>query len=127
MPQASTITLADGSAVVHDFTPISVSPSLTIWENRDATISAGFMQITASLVRAKSGRKTNKVRISFGMPIEKTVDGVVVVNDVARGLVDVVIPDTLTSAQRLDLATFIEKALANAVLKGYVSNLEPAY
>jgi len=129
MPSASTITLADGQAtpVNHDFEPLSVTPERTVLVNRESDTSAGQMQLIVGLDPAKNGRKTNRINIRFNYPVEQTVDGVVRVAYVARFSGDVVLPEEMTQAQRDDVAAFIKNALADTVVNGIVSDLDPLY
>lgn len=129
MPSASTITLADGQAtpVTHDFVPMSVTPGRTVLVNRESDTSAGQMQLIVGFDPAKVSRKTNRVSIRFNLPVEQTVDGVVKVAYVARFSADVVLPEEMTQAQRDDLAAYIKNALADSVVNGIISDLDPIY
>lgn len=129
MPTASTIALDDGQGTPasHSFEPLSVTPARTVMVDRDATTSAGQKQLIAGLDPAKPGRKTNRVNIRFNYPIEHTVDGIVEVAYVARVNCDVVIPDQMTQAERDNLGAFLKNALANTVINGYITDLDPMY
>lgn len=130
MPSAATIALFDGAStpVSHNFEPLSVSPERTLLVNRESITSAGQMQLILALDPAKSTRKTNRVNIRFNYPVEATdADGVTRVAYTARFNGDVVIPEEMTQAQRDDVAAFIKNALANAVVNGIVSDLDPLY
>jgi hypothetical protein len=85
------------------------------------------MRVFAILDRASSGRTTNRVKIQFHMPVEHTVDGVVKVAYTARFFGEFILPEELTQAQRDDFAAYCKNALADTVLNGYLSDLDPAY
>lgn len=129
MPAATTRTINDGQVtpVAHDFVPLSVTPSQTVLVNRDAATSAGQMQIIAGFSPASANRATNRVNLRFNMPVEYTVDGVVQVQHTARFNGDFVLPDLLTQADRDDFAAFCANLVSDAVLNGYLSDLDPMY
>lgn len=129
MPSATTISLNDGQAtpVSHDFDPVSITPGNSLLVNRDASTSAGQMQLIVGLSPANSNRRTNRVTIRFNMPVEHTVDSVVKVAHTARFSADVVIPDEMNQASRDDLAAFIKNALSDTVVNAIISDLDPLY
>jgi hypothetical protein len=129
MPSASTVSIYDGQAtpVSHDFVPLSVTPSRTVLVNRESDTSAGQMQLIVGLDPAKSGRKTNRVNIRFNFPVEHTVDEVVQVAYTARFSGDFVLPEEMTQAQLDDFAAYCKNALADAVINGYLSDLDPMW
>lgn len=131
MPSATTITLADGQAtpVNHDFVPVSVNPGQAVFVNRDSTTSAGQMELILQFDRAKSGRKTDRVKFRFNMPVEATdsTTGLTYVAHTARFSCDIILPDEMTTAERADMAAYVANACAHAVLNGYISDLDPVY
>lgn len=130
MPTASTIVLADGQAtpVNHNFAPrAQVGPGNTTLVNDEASTSAGSMKLSLGFSSANSARKTNRVKISFVQPTEQTVDGVVRVAYAARFSIDIVMPEEMTLDERKDLGAFLKNALANSVVQGYITTLDPMY
>lgn len=129
MPTASTIALDDGQVtpVSHSFEPQSITPGRSVLVDRDSNTSAGQKQLIVGLDPAKVSRKTNRVNIRFNMPVEQLIDGVYEVAYTARVNCDVVIPDQMTQAQRDDLGAFVKNALANAVVNGLITDLDPMY
>lgn len=125
MPSASAIILNDGTAD-RTFTPTSISDK-ALYECRDSTTSAGFSSLVFSLDRAKPTRPTNKVFVRYAEPIEMTADGEVTIRSTPRANTDFILPDDMSAAERLAFANTYLAALANALIKGYVVNLEPAY
>ncbi len=129
MPSAQTITLADGQAtpVNHQFRPVSVERGQTLLVNEESASSAGQMNLILSYDRRKPSRPTDRIRVQLNIPIEQTVDGVVKVAHTARFDGSFVLPEELTAAQRDDLAAFARNALSDAIIAGYVENLDPMY
>lgn len=129
MPSATTIALLDGAAtpVSHDFEPLSVTPQNTVLVNRESQTSAGQLQLIVGLRPANGSRKTNRVNVRFNYPVEHLVDGVYEVAYTARFSGDVVIPEQMTQAERDDLGAYIKNALADAVVNGVVTDLDPMY
>lgn len=129
MPQASTIVLADGQAtpVNHNFVPISVAPRQAIFVDRSSLTSAGNNQLILEFDPARAGRTTNHVRIRLNCPIEQTTDGITSVAYVSRFDGKAILPDQMTTAQRDNILAFIANAFSNAVVQGYISDLEPAF
>lgn len=104
----STITLADDTPANHDFEALSVASQECIAVNRDDlnTTPAGNAKIRFYATESRPDRPTERVTIQFSLPKEKTVDGVVVIDNVARANIDVVIPDNWTIGERADFRTF---------------------
>ena len=129
MPSATTIALFDGQAtpVSHNFEPQSIVPGKSIWVNRESDTSAGNLALIVGFDPAKSGRKTNRVTVRFNYPVEHVVDGVTKVSHTARFSADVVLPEEMTQAERDDMAAYVKNVLANAVVNGYMSDLDHAY
>lgn len=129
MPTASAISIDDGQATPasHTFEPNQVSNGSATFVDRDATTSAGQKQIVLSFSPASAKRSTTRLSVRFNYPIEQVVDGVTRVAYTARFSSDIVIPDTMTQAERDNLAAFIKNALANTVINGMVSDLDPVY
>lgn len=130
MPSAASITLADGQAtpVNHTFSPrISVGPGSTTLINDEALTSAGQMKLTLGFSAASAARTSNRVKIRFEMPTETTVNGVTSVAYTARFIGDVILPEQMTAVERANMAAYMKNALANAVVAGYTSTLDPMY
>lgn len=131
MPQVASININDGAVtpVAHTFSPLSCTPGNTVLVAREGNTSAGNLSLIATYDAAKTGRKTHRVSIRFNMPVEalNSTTGLYEVVDVGRFSADVVIPDSFTAANRDDLAAFIKNALANSVINGYISDLDPMY
>ena len=129
MPTASAISINDGQAtpVAHTFEPNQVNNGSATFVDRDATTSAGQKQLILGFSPSSAKRSTTRVSIRFNYPVEQVVDGVTRVAYTARFNGDVVIPDIMTQAERDNLGAFIMNALANSVVNGMVSDLDPVY
>lgn len=129
MPSASNIVLADGQATPanHTFEPKRIGPDLAVFSDRDSTTSAGQKQLILGFSATSANRSTDRVTMRIAMPIEQVVDGVTVVAYTARVSCDVVIPESLTQAQRDDLAAFFKNAAADAIVQGMITDLDPVY
>lgn len=131
MPSVASIVLADGQSTPanHTFAPLSCTPGQTVLVDRDGQTSAGNKTLIATYDPAKSNRATHRVGFRLNYPVEvlNSDTGQYKVEYTARFSCDVVIPDRMTAAERDNLAAFIKNALANSVLNGYVSDLDPMY
>lgn len=130
MPSAQNIVLNDGQAtpVAHTFVPLSVGTDQATLVCRDTgNTAAGAYRLQLGLDPARTSRPTNRVRYNFHMPIEQSVDGVDVVTHTARFFGELVVPEAMTLADRKNLAAFVQNALANSIVKGYVEDLEPMW
>lgn len=129
MPAASTLSIYDGQAtpVAHNFVPLTVTPSRTVFVNRESNTSAGNLKVIAEFSPQSPTRPTDRIKISFVMPKEHLVDGVYVVSDVARYSSDFVIPATFTQAEKDDFAAYVKNTLANADIQGLIADLLPFY
>lgn len=129
MPSASDITLSpDGGTTSHVFSPVRVSPELTEHKYSAASApSSQWARLTSSLSPATPQRKTNRVKFQISVPKVETVDGIDVVVSTGRVYVDAIVPDDFDTTDRTTLVEYGVSALDNAVLKGYVIDLEPQY
>lgn len=128
MPSATTIQLPGYVTGVFDFDPSdSVGPARTVWRNRDSSTSAGNELLATGLSPANGARKTNRAYLSYDMPIEHTVDGVVRVRDVARFRATFTLPETMTQAERDEFYARINAIRDKAVLNNVWWKLEAIY
>jgi hypothetical protein len=128
MPAATTISINDANPTAHVYVPVTSEGGLSIYRNvADATISAAEEQIGLSLSRASSARTTDKAKFTLSVPHEQTVDGAVVVRDVARADVTVTLPNTMTSGERADFAALLQNLLADSVVEDYITDLIPTW
>jgi hypothetical protein len=129
MPAVSNIVLADATPANHTFVPVSVTPDQAVWLDRDGTTAAGSKELVAQYSRANGARKTDRVKIRLNIPYEATSTdtGKTYVAYTARFSCDIVLPDEMSATERGHVAALIKNALADSVLNGYISDLDPAY
>lgn len=123
------LTINNGAAtpVAKSFAPEQVAPSLSTFTERTATSSAGFVRLGVGLSPAKSGRPTNRVDVTLDMPVLQTINGVNTVAYVGRFKGYFVIPDTMTAAERADLAAYVANALDVTAVRAVIKDLDPLY
>lgn len=123
------LSINNGAAtpVAKFFAPIAVSPSISIFAEKTAASSSGFVKLTTKTSPAASNRPTNRVDIDLDLPVLGTVDGTNKVTRVGRFKGYFVIPDTMTADERADLHAYVANALDNALVKELVVDLETFY
>lgn len=126
MPAAASITLADNVPANHVFNPISIGKT-GLFETTEMSIGAAERQLILELSRASSSRVTDHVIVRLNFPFTQTVEGTVSVRDTARFEAKFVLPSSMSSTERLLVATVVANAFDNAVIKGYVTNREPVW
>lgn len=123
------LSINNGAAtpVAKSFAPEQVSPALATFTERTATASAGYMRLSVSLSPANGKRTTNRVNVDFDLPVLSTVNGISTVAYVGRFKGYFVIPDSMTAAERADLAAFVANALDNTQIRAIIKDLDPLY
>jgi len=123
------LSINNGAAtpVAKSFAPEQVSPQLSTFTERSAASSNGYIRLGVSLSPASGKRATNRVNIDLDLPVLSTVNGVSTVAYVGRFKGYFVIPDQMTSAERVDLAAFVANALDNTQIRGVIKDLDPMY
>lgn len=123
------LSINNGAAtpVAKSFAPEQVSPQLSTFTERSAASSSGFMRLSVSLSPASGKRATNRINIDFDYPVVSVVNGVNTVAYVGRFKGYFVMPDTMTSAERADLAAFVANALDNTQVRAVIKDLDPLY
>jgi hypothetical protein len=127
MPSAATIVINDNVPAAHDFVPQQVGMPLSVFVNREATTSAGYMQARTGLDPSKKTRPTNHVTQEVVFPVEQTVDSVTSVRSTARFIGKWIIPEDFSTAERLTFDTMVENALAGTIMRASRRDLEPPY
>lgn len=123
------LSINNGAAtpVAKSFAPEQVGPSLSTFTERSATSSVGFLRFGIGLSPASSKRATNRVDISFEMPVMQTVNGVNSVAYKALFKGYFVLPDQMTAAERADIAAFVANAFDNTQVRAVIKDLDPMY
>lgn len=123
------LSILDGQAtpVAHSFAPERVAPDGSVFTERTAASSAGYLRLGIKYSAASSQRATNRVDVSFTYPVLQTVNGVSSVAYTGRFAGYFVIPDTMTQAERWNLAAYVANALDATAIRAVVKDLDPLY
>jgi hypothetical protein len=123
------LTINDGAAtpVAKSFAPERISPDASTFTERSSGISAGYTRLSISYSPASAKRATNRVDVSLDLPVLSTVNGVSTVAYVGRFKGYFVIPDTMTAAERANLAAFVANAMDNTQVRAVLKDLDPLY
>lgn len=116
-----------GTPVAKSFAPEQVAPGSSTFTERTATSSSGFIRLGVGFSPANSQRPTTRVDLSLDLPIQQTVNGITSTAYTGRFKGYFVIPDSMTAAERADLAAFVANALDNAQIRAVVKDLDPLY
>lgn len=129
MPAATQISVNDATPTAHLFDPVGKTTNgAVLYVNQtDADTSAGAESISLSLSRANANRSTNRVKITFAMPFEQTVDGAVEVRSIARANVDLILPDDMTASEREDFAALVSNLFDATDVKNTFEDLIPTW
>lgn len=127
MPAIASITLVDGAAVNHVFTPTTTNGSTAVYENRASGIPAAYERLELSVERPTRRGQANKYRWKLVRPITGSVNGqtVVVRTNTDEGVFN--FANDGTSAERLDDETLVKNLLTNTTVKDAIVALEPFY
>lgn len=126
MPSASSIVLNDGTND-KTYVPVAISAEKSLFVDRSSVTAAGNSKLIVGLSEANKQRPTHRVTLRLDNPIEATSTdtGVTTVVCEPRVVTDVVLPSTMTAAQRTAFWNKYQAAVANADISGYVDDLEP--
>lgn len=131
MPSISSITLTnDATTISRVYTPVKASPGESVLIERSAVASVLDSNIQTSFSNATNNRPTHRVKVSLAIPFDKSgVDSDPNSSnvDVARFSGEWIIPDTLTTAERAEFEELSRDWIDNAVVTGFVSDLDPLY
>lgn len=127
MPVASAITLADAVPANHVYSPVQVSTGRALLLNKATTIPASNEQLVLGFDLASARRPTDRILTQLAQPLEKTVDGTVVVRSTPRFVGDWVLPSDMTDAERNNFWTLVKNFIAHAMVQSYVRSRDPMY
>lgn len=125
MAALTNLVIPDNTPTNHTFYPINRGGTDVLLTNREAVTQPGNMSLKLGFDLASGARKTNRVTYRFAHPFEYTADGVVAVRDIARANTDLILPTAMTAAERLRFITMYNNMVALALVKAYVSDLDP--
>lgn len=123
------LSINNGAAtpVAKSFAPERVAPELSVFTERSAPSSAGFIRLGVGYSPASSKRSTNRIDINLDFPVLSTINGISSVAYTGRFRGYFVVPDVMTAAERADLIAFVTNALSNSTVKAVVKDLDPMY
>lgn len=123
------LSINNGAAtpVAKSFAPAAVSPGRSLFTERTALSSAGYLKLEVLTSLADGKRPTNRIDVNFDLPIVEVVAGVSQVTRTGRFKGYFVIPDTMTALERADLAAFVANGLDNAQVRAVIKDLDPLY
>lgn len=128
MPQITgALSINNGAASAKSFQPERVAPEWSTFTERTSTVSAGYPRLGIGLSPASAKRPTNRVDVSFDLPILQVVNGINSVAYTGRFKGYFVIPDTMTALERADLHAYVANGLANTVIRAIIKDLDPTY
>lgn len=123
------LSINNGAAtpVAKSFAPAAVSPGRSIFQERSAASSSGYLTLTVLSANADGNRPTNRVDVNIDLPIIELVNGTNKVTRVGRFKSYFVLPDTMTAAERADLRAYAANAFDNALVMATIKDLDPMY
>jgi len=123
------LTINDGQVtpVAKTFSPERVAPDNSVFAERTAGSSAGFVRLGVGLSPATANRKTNRIDVTLTYPVLQTVNGVSVVAYTGLFKGYFVVPDVMTAAERANLAAYVANALDIASIRATIKDLDPLY
>jgi hypothetical protein len=125
MPALASITLADGAAANHVFTPLTTTGMEAIFENRASGIPAAYERLVLTVERPARKGQAQKYRAKLTRPITGTVNGQTVV--VRQNTTEVVFnfSNEGTDVERLDDEVLMKNLLSNTTVRDAIKVLEP--
>lgn len=121
MSTIANIVVADATPTNHTFYPIrSGMDSQWITHEGANALVQSKLQVTTSL--ASATRATDKFKLNFAFPYPKTVDGVITVRSTPRVITDVIIPDDMTAAERLQFWTMYRNSVAASLIAALMTD-----
>lgn len=127
MSAISTLAVLDGGGNSRTFEVVTAqagNDTPARWVYKKGSIYAGYCQLT-QLVR-RTTNKSAKVQVKLTLPALST-DGTNSVIHTAIATVDLTIPDTMTSTDKIDLSRFLANVLDNTIVRDALENQSPAY
>lgn len=122
MPAATNIVINDGkpTPMGHTFVPSKVSDLIATYPGPGSTL-ASRENITVSR-REATPSTAGKVKLTLTVPVENTVDGLVVADHQSMVTIEFVVSPKSTSAERKDIRVLAANLLLNATVADVVDN-----
>lgn len=125
MASIADLTIADNVPTNHVFYAMQSGMTRSAWLTREMVTAQGQRSISASMSLASKARPTDRVSYRHGFPFEYLKDGVTVVRDIARANTDFVLPELMTTAERLMFYTVYINSMSANLLKNWVLSRDP--
>lgn len=127
MPAITSVVIADAVPSNKTLYPLSASIASSKYRARDGAIQAGNRSLELKMSLASAQRPTDRVTILYGMPVEETVDGVIVVRDILRFTGEFVLPTTVGATIANNFWTEVKNLVGLGVIQSYVRDRDPNY
>jgi hypothetical protein len=127
MPAIANIVVADATPTNHTLVPLAASMQSSMWAETTATNYEGNVRLNLGMSPPSSQRPTTRNTLSFHVPMERTVDGVIVVEDVVLFTVSQVVAKTCSAAEALKAYTLFKNLVAHTTVQSYFAGREPVY
>lgn len=130
MPQATNLTIKNGSAVDKTFTlvtPAAGDGGIAEWALKEGSISSVFPRITA--LAQRNGNRTGrnlKVKLIIPSSYTDTVTGLTSVGSRAEFNATFTMPDDFPQALKADWVAFTSNLISTALLKSMIEDATPA-
>lgn len=132
MSAIAQIQISDGQAtpVSHDFDPAGILNGIAKWEDRVDGVVVGYPAITMSIRPPTKASRAHKVMIKVAVPtLEQASSGGTFVPPPTKaydclGVVEFVLPERSSLAERKDILAYVKNLLAHAVVTAAVEDLE---
>jgi hypothetical protein len=126
MSAIANLVVADATPANKTLYPLSASIASCLYNERAANSVAGNRTADVRLSLASSRRKTDRITVVYASPKEAQVDGVWVVDSIARANVQYVIPVDWTETERNHFAAEVASLAGTAAVKNTVKR-DPGY
>lgn len=127
MPAIANIIVADATPTNHTLVPQQAAMALSTWMAKEAATYEGNPRLAVTMSPPSKARPTTRVKLTFTVPFERTVDGVVVVPDAYIFIGEAVISSALSDAEALKAFTMSKNLMAHATVQSYLASREPVY
>lgn len=127
MPATANIVIADAVPTNHTYKPRSASLALSTWAESSAATYEGNGRLAIVMSQPTASRRTTREKLTLSIPIERTVDSVISVQDTITYILEAIIPATCSDAEANNAYTQFKNLMSNALVLAYLAQREPVY
>lgn len=127
MPSTANIVIADAVPANHTLLPQQAGMALSTWKANEAATYAGNMRLATVMSAPSKARPTTRDKLTFAVPFERTIEGIITVPDTIIYAVDAVIPSTCSDAESLKAFTLFKNLFGNAIIQAFFAGREPTW